>query len=87
MDIRAYYRYWGKAKPLGAEGAPYHLLPYHCLDLAAAGLCLLRKVGLSLGTSATALGQTSEQFLFLQGFFMANQYLGSFGKGLKAEGL
>lgn len=32
-----YYRYWGKAKPESGEGAPYHLLPYHCLDVAAVG--------------------------------------------------
>jgi len=28
-----YYRYWGKA----AEDGSYHLLPYHCLDVAAVG--------------------------------------------------
>ncbi|NPU83383.1 MAG: CRISPR-associated helicase/endonuclease Cas3 [Syntrophaceae bacterium] len=33
MSIQpAYYRYWGKAD---REGASYHLLPYHCLDVAA----------------------------------------------------
>jgi len=31
-----YYRYWGKAKPdADNEGPAYHLLPYHCLDVAA----------------------------------------------------
>jgi len=30
-----YLRYWGKARKEGGEGAPYHLLPYHCLDVAA----------------------------------------------------
>jgi len=31
-----YYRYWGKAKPdADSEGPAYHLLPYHCLDVAA----------------------------------------------------
>lgn len=32
-----YYRYWGKA---GKDGS-YHLLPYHCLDVAAVGWHLL----------------------------------------------
>ena len=37
-----YYRYWGKAKKIsGKEGDGYHLLPYHCLDVAAVGYCLL----------------------------------------------
>jgi len=31
-----YYRYWGKAKPAAdSDVPPYHLLPYHCLDVAA----------------------------------------------------
>lgn len=39
----SYYRYWGKARP-GAEGeAPYHLLVYHSLDVAAVGKILLQK--------------------------------------------
>lgn len=38
----SYYRYWGKAKPAG-DGAPYHLLPYHCLNVAAVGWQLLSK--------------------------------------------
>ncbi|MDO9239284.1 MAG: HD domain-containing protein [Methylicorpusculum sp.] len=29
-----YYSYWGKAKPEGESGPAYHLLPYHCLDVA-----------------------------------------------------
>jgi CRISPR-associated endonuclease/helicase Cas3 len=27
-----YFKYWGKAEK---DGDGYHLLPYHCLDLAA----------------------------------------------------
>jgi len=35
-EIPLYYRYWGKAKPdADGEGAAYHLLPFHCLDVAA----------------------------------------------------
>ncbi len=30
---KLYYQYWGKAD---GEGN-YHLLPYHCLDVAAVG--------------------------------------------------
>ncbi|SFE83863.1 CRISPR-associated helicase/endonuclease Cas3 [Nitrosomonas sp. Nm166] len=32
MTTAPYYRYWGKASK---EGNSYHLLPYHCLDVAA----------------------------------------------------
>lgn len=30
-----YYQYWGKAKPSDEGGEDYHLLPFHCLDVAA----------------------------------------------------
>lgn len=39
---RTYCKYWGKAhKGEGASGADYHLLPWHCLDVAAVGWWLL----------------------------------------------
>lgn len=31
-SLKSYYRYWGKAEK---DGNSYHLLPYHCLDVAA----------------------------------------------------
>lgn len=31
-ETPTYYRYWGKAD---RDGVGYHLLPYHCLDVAA----------------------------------------------------
>jgi hypothetical protein len=30
-SIPLYFRYWGKAEK---DGSGYHLLPYHCLDVA-----------------------------------------------------
>lgn len=39
---RAYFRYWGKAKTSPEiAGTDYHLLPYHCLDVAAVGYQVL----------------------------------------------
>ncbi|MBX3639340.1 MAG: CRISPR-associated helicase Cas3' [Nitrosomonas sp.] len=41
LNVPLYYRYWGKARPdTDCKGA-YHLLPYHCLDVAAVGWHLL----------------------------------------------
>ncbi|MDF1589359.1 MAG: CRISPR-associated helicase/endonuclease Cas3 [Gammaproteobacteria bacterium] len=35
-ETATYFRYWGKAKrDLEHDGPDYHLLPYHCLDVAA----------------------------------------------------
>ncbi|MBK5274774.1 MAG: CRISPR-associated helicase Cas3' [Desulfuromonadales bacterium] len=36
--MEGYWRYWGKAE---RDGVGYHLLPYHCLDVAAVGSALL----------------------------------------------
>ncbi|MDD5265835.1 MAG: CRISPR-associated helicase Cas3' [Methylococcales bacterium] len=41
MTEKLYYRYWGKARSDNENGAAYHLLPYHCLDVAAVGWHLL----------------------------------------------
>ncbi|MBW2122700.1 MAG: hypothetical protein JRH07_12790 [Deltaproteobacteria bacterium] len=30
-----YYRYWGKADPDYSDDPKWHLLVYHCLDVAA----------------------------------------------------
>ena len=36
-ELPSYFRYWGKA----TKDGNYHLLPYHCLDVAAVGYSLL----------------------------------------------
>ncbi len=38
----SYFHYWGKAKPETEAGPAYHLLPYHCLDVAAVAEVWLR---------------------------------------------
>jgi CRISPR-associated endonuclease/helicase Cas3 len=43
MSSKLYFRYWGKAKPQDGSAAQFHLLPYHCLDVAAVGLQYLRR--------------------------------------------
>ncbi len=36
-----YYNYWGKTAPAEDGPCPFHLLPYHSLDVAASGYALL----------------------------------------------
>jgi CRISPR-associated endonuclease/helicase Cas3 len=61
-EYKTYFRYWGKAEK---DGSGYHLLPYHCLDVAAVGKVLLEKNPLLLkrlselsGIEEIALKQT-----------------------------
>lgn len=35
MSEPSYFQYWGKARPPSEEAQQCHLLPYHCLDVAA----------------------------------------------------
>jgi CRISPR-associated endonuclease/helicase Cas3 len=43
-ELPLYFRYWGKAKSDADNGRPaYHLLPYHCLDVAAVSDIWLQK--------------------------------------------
>ncbi|MDD5644429.1 MAG: CRISPR-associated helicase Cas3' [bacterium] len=44
--MESYYKYWGKAKKRDAGGWDYHLLPYHCLDVAAVGQYLAVQLGI-----------------------------------------
>lgn len=40
----SYFKYWGKAlQDKDQPGPSYHLLPYHCLDVAAVGQVLLKQ--------------------------------------------
>jgi CRISPR-associated endonuclease/helicase Cas3 len=43
QNEHAYFSYWGKARKEGEPGAPCHLLPYHCLDVAAVGAVFLER--------------------------------------------
>lgn len=64
-----HYRYWGKTEK---NGNRYHLLPYHCLDVAAAGWLLLdpckplcRHLAEQLRVEPTALQRWSAFFFAL----------------------
>jgi CRISPR-associated endonuclease/helicase Cas3 len=41
-ETQDYYKYWGKASSSEDDDLSFHLLPYHCLDVAAVGMELLR---------------------------------------------
>lgn len=54
--VPSYMRYWGKARPTSSGSAPYHLLAYHSLDVAACGQILVRSPRFSLHDLALKLG-------------------------------
>lgn len=58
-EVKSYFKYWGKAKKSPEQdGADYHLLPYHCLDVAAVAqvwltdsCILLKQIALQINRS------------------------------------
>jgi CRISPR-associated endonuclease/helicase Cas3 len=53
ITIPSYFQYWGKARPGDDSLGAYHLLPYHCLDVAAVGVSYLRQSPVLLETFCT----------------------------------
>ncbi|MDR3568591.1 MAG: CRISPR-associated helicase Cas3' [Syntrophobacteraceae bacterium] len=73
----SYFRYWGKAEK---NGLSFHMLPYHCLDIAAVGNTLLtgRPEILHRFTESTGLGATTCRHLLI--LFLALHDIGKFSE-------
>lgn len=82
-DTRLYYQYWGKAKPEADDGPAYHLLPYHCLDVAAVGWTLLEKNPNLLERFAKLCGIEKQVLKPVLIFFLALHDLGKFSESFQ----
>ncbi|QWF70615.1 CRISPR-associated helicase Cas3' [Methylomonas paludis] len=79
-----YYRYWGKAKAEPEAGQPaYHLLPYHCLDVAAVGWVLLERNPYLLNHFANLCGIEKQVLKPVLIFFLALHDLGKFSESFQ----
>lgn len=79
-----HYSYWGKASPLAANGAaPYHLLVYHSLDVAAVGYCLSGMPDFGLDALAHDLGWSIDTARGVALFFLAIHDLGKFSRAFQ----
>lgn len=77
--VASYFKYWGKAKKDSEqEGADYHLLPYHCLDVAAVGALLLAPKKKLTKDLAEFLGMSPEDVKNLIVFLLVFHDLGKF---------
>jgi len=74
----SYYKYWGKATK--DDTIKYHLLPYHCLDVAAVGRVWLEQDNALSARIACAIGMDKDdpQFAANINFFLALHDLGKF---------
>jgi CRISPR-associated endonuclease/helicase Cas3 len=76
-----YFRYWGKAKGADESGPDFHLLPYHCLDVAAVGRLLLAPEKVFCQRLAA---QLEVEPIWLQKFFVFCLALHDLGKFARA---
>ncbi len=83
-----YWGYWGKARKVNECGAPYHLLVYHCLDVAAMGAAYLERHTHLRRMWAARLGVAEERLTSWIVFFLALHDLGKFSyrfQGLRPD--
>ncbi|WP_179957522.1 CRISPR-associated helicase Cas3' [Exilibacterium tricleocarpae] len=78
MSSKPYYRYWGKARPQSGVDTRYHLLPYHCLDVAACHQRLWAVRHGLLAGMAQYLGLPPTLLSNLLGFFATIHDIGKF---------
>ena len=85
MSVPAFYRYWGKARPSGDAVAAHHLLPYHCLDVAAAGRVYLNRAPGLRRWLAAAVGSSEEAVVDWVCFWLALHDLGKFSEAFQSQ--
>ena len=75
------YKNWGKSDPAkNSADRRYHLLVYHCLDVAASGNLLLREEPLFLKKLKEHLPLDDEQIISLVSFYLAIHDIGKFSE-------
>ncbi len=73
-----YYRYWGKTGTPESGQPNYHLLPYHCLDVAAVGQKLLEYHTPYRQTLSKLVGLCEEELISWIVFFHSLHDIGKF---------
>lgn len=81
-EHHGFYRYWGKAGSVSDE-AGYHLLPYHCLDVAAVGAVLLRQQQELVLGLAGFLGAHADDLRAWLTYLLAIHDVGKFANGFQ----
>lgn len=79
----AYYRYWGKTGRAGAENDNYHLLPYHCLDVAACARQLVKQNQFGIAELLAKVGLGDDDGLRWFLWFTACHDIGKFANGFQ----
>lgn len=79
------FRYWGKADPAYSSEPKWHPLVYHCLDVAACGLVLLKSQPTWLATLVRLSGLSNMQLRDWVAFLLAIHDIGKHGDGFQSR--
>ncbi|HVC38124.1 MAG TPA: CRISPR-associated helicase Cas3' [Gammaproteobacteria bacterium] len=79
------FRYWGKAQPSGSEGPQYHLLPYHCLDVAAVGFEYLSQETVISNWFCGQLHCSQPAWVQWAAFWLSLHDLGKFSEAFQSQ--
>ncbi len=80
------FSYWGKAKPANEEAEQYHLLPYHCLDVAAVAYVYVGRNPVFRRQLMVATGiEVDEQLRHWIAFWVALHDLGKFSEAFQGQ--
>jgi CRISPR-associated endonuclease/helicase Cas3 len=85
IDPTSYFAYWGKANLDNSDAAQFHLLPFHCLDVAAVGVAYLRQSEALLDAFCTMLDCSKEDFLSWASFILALHDLGKLSEAFQSQ--
>jgi len=80
-----YWQYWGKARPVDTSAAASHLLPYHCLDVAAVGIEALQRLPALRALFARTLGLREELVEAWIAFWLSLHDLGKFAESFQSQ--
>ena len=84
--MSTFWNYWGKARPAEGSTVAFHLLPYHCLDVAAVGTAYLDAAPGLRRWLANTLGVASETDLVSWvSFWLCLHDLGKFAEAFQSQ--
>lgn len=80
-----YFKYWGKAKPSQNSESQWHLLPFHCLDVAAVGVAYLRKAPSFRALFEQSTGLRGDALTNWVAFWLSLHDLGKFSASFQQQ--
>ncbi|MGQ3056259.1 MAG: CRISPR-associated endonuclease Cas3'', partial [Nevskia sp.] len=78
-------RYWGKAAGFADQGPDYHLLAFHCLDVAAVGAALLKRQPRLRSLFAELLGIEEGHAVAWLTYLLSLHDLGKFAEAFQGQ--